>query len=82
MRKIEGLRFLQKFFPDLCVDCVFVTEKEPLDLEELEKHPHQIFRVRSGRKYGSELKTPQRTCYSAKEAVQFIEETSLLWLCH
>jgi hypothetical protein len=74
MRKIDGLKFLQKFFPDVCVDCVFVTENEPLDLRELEKHPSQIFRVRSGRKSGSELGSPQRTCYSTGEVERFIRE--------
>jgi hypothetical protein len=74
MRKIDGLKFLQKFFPDVCVDCVFVTENEPLDLCELEGHPSQLFRVRSGRKNGSELGSPQRTCHSAKEVEHFIKE--------
>ncbi len=74
MRKIDGLKFLQRFFPDVCVDCVFVTENESLDLHELESHPPQIFRVRSGRKYGSELGSPQRTCHSAKGVERFIKE--------
>ena len=74
MRKIEGLKFLQKFFPDVCVDCIFVTDNEPFDLHELEKHHPQIFRVRSGRKSGSELGSPQRTCRSSKEAERFIRE--------
>lgn len=74
MRKIDGLKFLRRFFPGVCVDCVFVTENEPLDLRELESHPPQIFRVRSGRKCGSELGSPQRTCHSAKEVERFIKE--------
>lgn len=75
MRKIEGLKFLQKFFPDVCVDCVFVTESEPLDLRDLQSHTTQLFRVRSGRKIGSELGSPQRTCRSTREVKRFVEET-------
>lgn len=74
MRKIEGLRLLKKFFSDICVDCVFITENEPLDLRDLENHAPQIFRVRSGRKRGSELGCPQRTCRSAKEVERFIKD--------
>ncbi|MDO8622263.1 MAG: hypothetical protein Q7R80_03465 [bacterium] len=87
MRKIEGLKFLQKFFPDECVDCVFVTENEPLDPHDLGSHAPQIFRVRSGRKSGSELGSPQRTCRSTKEVERFIQEalasdTSLEFVIH
>ena len=29
MRKIDGLKFLQKYFPDLTVDCLFVDKIDP-----------------------------------------------------
>lgn len=74
MRKIEGLRFLQKYFFNVCVDCMFVTEEEPPDICLLQKHSPQLFRVRSGRKSGSELGSPQRTCRSAEEVERFIRE--------
>ena len=35
MRKIDGLKFLQKNFPDLTVDCLFVDKVEPGTLETL-----------------------------------------------
>ncbi len=74
MRKIEGLKFLQRFFPEACVDCVFVTENEPLNVHLLRRHTSQLFRVRSGRKTGSELGSPQRTCRSTKEVGRFIAD--------
>lgn len=74
MRKIEGLRFLQKFFSNVCVDCVFVTQDELFNLCEFESHDSKIFRVRSGRKIGSELGSPQQTCHSIQEVKCFIEE--------
>ena len=37
MKKLEGLRFLQKNFPKLTVDCVFVDKVENLDEEALIK---------------------------------------------
>jgi len=74
MRKIEGLKFLQQFFSDVCVDCVFVTQNEPLDGQLLQSHSSQLFRIRSGRKRGSELGSPQQTCHSAEEVERFIRE--------
>ena len=35
MRKIDGLKFLQKNFPDLTVDCLFVDKVENLDETEI-----------------------------------------------
>ena len=49
MRKIDGLKFLQKNFPDLTVDCLFVDKVENLDEQELEKS--NLWRVRGGRIY-------------------------------
>lgn len=74
MRKIEGLRFLQKFFLTVCVDCMFVTRREPLNTRLLRDHVPQLFRIRSGRQSGSERGSPQRTCRSVAEVECFIEE--------
>ena len=35
MRKIDGLKFLQKHFPDLTVDCLFVDKIENLNEQSL-----------------------------------------------
>ncbi len=74
MRKIEGLKFLQRFFPDQCVDCIFVTDKEPIILNDLEKHASSLFRVRSSRRNGSDINAPSKTCHSVKEVVKFVED--------
>jgi len=76
MNKIDGLKFLQKYFPEICVDCVFVGPNEDLNIDLLKSHVG-IFRVRAGCKYGSELNLPRRTCYSISEVKQFIEQTRL-----
>lgn len=83
MRKIDGLKFLQKNFPDLTVDCLFVDKVENLDEEELYlncerkqefKQAEQIWRVRGGRKVGSELNLPQGTFKTTKELKKFMKE--------
>lgn len=76
MRKIDGLKFLQKHFPDLTVDCLFVDKVENLDEQALFKREEaeQIWRVRGGRKTGSEVSLPQGTFNSPKEVKKFIKE--------
>ena len=72
MRKIDGLKFLQKNFPDLTVDCLFVDKAENLDERQLEKS--NIWRVRGGRTIGSELNLPQGTFSDKKELKKFMKE--------
>ena len=72
MRKIDGLKFLQKNFPDLTVDCLFVDKVENLDESQLEKS--KLWRVRSGRTIGSELNLPQGTFSDKKELKKFMKE--------
>ena len=76
MRKIDGLKFLQKHFPDMTVDCLFVDRVENLDEEALEskKQVDEIWRVRGGKKIGSELSLPQGSFKSVKEAKKFMKE--------
>ena len=83
MRKIDGLKFLQKHFPDLTVDCLFVDKIENLDEKELYKscenkqefnQTEQIWRVRGGRRTGSELNLPQGTFNTPKELKKFMKE--------
>lgn len=83
MRKIDGLKFLQKHFPDLTVDCLFVDKVENLDESELyqnweskqiSKKAEQIWRVRGGRKIGSELNLPQGTFKTPRELKKFMKE--------
>lgn len=61
MKKLEGLKFLQQFFPEYTVDCVFVNSTQDLtdDILYNMSKDNQIWRVRAGRKYGSELSLPQ-----------------------
>ena len=77
MRKIEGLKFLQTFFFNDCINCVFPTKNELLANELLGKYDSQnlIFRVRSGIYIGPEIGCPQRTCYSVDEVINFITNT-------
>lgn len=72
MRKIDGLKFLQKNFPDLTVDCLFVDKVENLDESQLEKS--KLWRVRGGRTIGSELNLPQGTFSDKKELKKFMKE--------
>lgn len=72
MRKIDGLKFLQKNFPDLTVDCLFVDKVENLDEKQLEKS--KIWRVRGGRTIGSELNLPQGTFSDKRELKKFMKE--------
>ena len=83
MRKIDGLKFLQKNFPDLTVDCLFVDKIENLDERELYQNceskqkfnqAEQIWRVRGGKKVGSELNLPQGTFKTTKELKKFMKE--------
>lgn len=76
MRKLEGLRFLQEHFPKLTVDCLFVDKVENLDEKALYKKDQveQLWRVRGGRKTGSEAKLPQATCKDVKEIKKFMKE--------
>ena len=76
MRKIDGLKFLQKHFPDLTVDCLFVDKVENLNEQTLFKNgeAEQIWRVRGGRKTGSEVSLPQGTFNSPKDVKKFINE--------
>ena len=75
MHKLEGLRFLQKHFPDICVDCVFIGRNELPDRRLLKNRPGRLFRVRSGRSRGSELSLPRRTCRSVAEVENFVVRT-------
>lgn len=72
MRKIDGLKFLQKNFPNLTIDCLFVDKVENLDETQLEKS--NMWRVRGGRTTGSELNLPQGTFTDKKELKRFMKE--------
>lgn len=76
MRKIDGLKFLQKHFPDMTVDCVFVDKVENLNEQALynKEQNEQIWRVRAARKIGSELNLPQGTFNTTRQVKQFMEE--------
>ena len=76
MRNIDGLKFLQKYFPDLTVDCLFVDKIENLNEQSLylKNKNEQIWRVRGGRKSGSELNLPQGTFRTPQDLKQFIWE--------
>lgn len=76
MRKIDGLKFLQKHFPDMTVDCLFVDKVENLD-EKLLYNKQQndlLWRVRGARQIGSELNLPQGTFKTTREVKKFIKE--------
>lgn len=76
MRKIDGLKFLQQHFPDLTIDCLFVDKAENLDEKAFEQKEQsdEIWRVRGGKKTGSELSLPQGSFKNAKEAKEFMRE--------
>lgn len=76
MRKLDGLKFLQKHFPDLTVDCLFVDKVENLDEQALckKEQAEQIWRVRGGKKIGSEVSLPQGTFKTPREVKKFIKE--------
>lgn len=76
MRKIDGLKFLQKNFPDMTVDCLFVDKVENLNDEVLYKKQlnEQLWRVREGLKTGSEVSLPQGTFRNSKDVKQFLKE--------
>lgn len=76
MRKIDGLKFLQKHFPDLTVDCLFVDKIENLDEKAFEqkRQADEIWRVRGGKRTGSELSLPQGSFTNVREAKKFMRE--------
>lgn len=76
MRKIDGLKFLQKHFPDMTVDCVFVDKVENLDEKALIKKEQNdcLWRVRGARKIGSELNLPQGTFFTPWQVKKFMKE--------
>lgn len=76
MRKIDGLKFLQKHFPDKTVDCIFVDKVENLNEQALynKEQNEQIWRVRGARKTGSELNLPQGTFNTTRQVKKFIKE--------
>lgn len=76
MRKIDGLKFLQKHFPDLTVDCLFVDKVENLDEQALYQKQcmEQVWRVRGGRRTGSELNLPQGTFTNTRDLKKFMKE--------
>lgn len=76
MRKIDGLKFLQTHFPDLTVDCLFVDKLENLDEQALvqKEEAEQMWRVRGGRRTGSEVSLPQGTFKTPREVKKFIRE--------
>ena len=62
MRKIDGLKFLQKHFPDLTVDCLFVDKIENLNEQSLylKNKNEQIWRVQGRRVIILDLDVPLR----------------------
>lgn len=74
MRKLDGLRFLLRHFPDICVDCIFIGRYEFPDEELLLAQPGRLWRVRSGRSHGSELGLPRCTCQSIQGVKDFIRQ--------
>lgn len=77
MRKTEGLRFLRDNFSNICVDCVFANENGGFNWNILSRHK-SIFRVRSGRRFGEELKCPQKTCRSVQEIKDFMNKAQAI----
>lgn len=73
MRKMEGLRFLQENFPDVTVDCLFVDKLENLNDRELNTKDN-LWRVRAGNKFGSELNLAQGTFKDKRQLKEFIKE--------
>lgn len=76
MRKIDGLKFLQKYFPDMTVDCIFVDKVENLNEQALTKKELNdcLWRVRGARKTGSELNLPQGTFLTPWQVKKFMKE--------
>lgn len=76
MRKLEGLHFLQERFPKLTVDCVFEEQVDKLNKNNLslDDEKETIWRVRTGKRIGSELNTPQGTFKKIDEIKKFIQE--------
>lgn len=76
MRKLDGLKFLQKHFPDMTIDCLFVDRVDNLDekaFEQKEKSDY-IWRVRGGKKTGSEVKLPQGSFKTGRDIKRFMKE--------
>lgn len=73
LRKINGLKFLCQNFGQLCVDCLFVNSPLELNQKILDDRPGRIWRVRSGRRVGSEFGSPQKTLHSISEVMEFIQ---------
>lgn len=81
LNKINGLNFLQCNFDSICVNCHFIRSNldsiNDLSDDNLYNNDSGIlWRVRSGRKIGSELDSPQATLNSLDEVNNFIKQHS------
>lgn len=76
MKKLDGLRFLQQNFNNITVDCLFVDKIENLTEEVLIKKElkEQIWRVRAGKRRGSELSVPQGSFTDVHKLKDFIKQ--------
>lgn len=75
MRKLEGLRFLQDWFPSQSVDCLYFGSARDLrDYDGREATVTTVWHARTGRRIGSELQTPIRRCGSINELHIFGDE--------
>src|SRR3989344_438085 len=75
IKKLEGLKLLQRHFDSFCVECIFAQNVEELDQVDMRMANGRIWRVRTGKRHGSEMSLPQRTCYSIEEVRSFVVST-------
>ena len=76
MKKIEGLKFLQKYFPESTVDCTFIRDEQDVKKLIHDKNFYsegKLLRVRGASKIGSELNLPMQTFTSLKDIQKFVK---------
>ena len=76
MRKIEGLKFLQRYFPESTIDCTFVRDEQDVKKLMHDKsfdNEGKLLRVRGASKIGSELNLPMQTFTSLKDIRKFVK---------
>lgn len=75
MNKIDGLKFIKYYFPEITINSYFVETIDvdtKAELMRIRNSSEKFWRVRSACKTGKELKLPMGSFYNETDAIDFI----------